>query len=108
MADNKTKGKKKQNTLSLEQKVEIIQKLERDVMAKGLAAEHGVAESTISYIKKKKSEILASVAKSVHEVNKKTLRKPENEEMEDQLYKWFDFQRAKHCPLSADLIKSKA
>lgn len=105
MADSKGK---KPKTLSLEEKAEIIQKLERKVMAKRLAEEYGVAESTISYIKQKKSEILAAVAKSVHEVKKKTLRKPENEEMENQLYKWFDFQRSKQCQLSADLIKSKA
>lgn len=94
--------------LSLEQKVEIIQQLDRSVQAKRVAQNFGVSESTISSIKKNKEKILASVAESVHEVKKKTLHKPQNEEMEKQLYNWFEFQRSKQCPISADLIKAKA
>lgn len=104
MADKKVK----KNHLSLEQKVQIIQQLERGVKAKRVAENFGVSEPAISYIKKNKASILAAVADSVHDVKKKTLHKPQNEEMENQLYKWFEFQRSKNCPLSADLIKSKA
>lgn len=104
MADKKVK----KSNLSLEQKVEIIQQLERGVMAKRIAQNFGVVESAISYIKKNKAKILASVADSVHDVKKKTLHKPQYEEMEKQLYKWIEFQRSKQCPLSADLIKAKA
>lgn len=103
MADKKVNKK-----LSLEQKVEIIQQLDRGVMAKRVAQNFGVVDSAISYIKKNKEKILASVADSVHDVKKKTLHKPKNEEMEKQLYKWFEFQRSKQCPTSADLIKAKA
>lgn len=104
MADKKVK----KSNLSLEQKVEIIQQLERGVMAKRIAQNFGVVESAISYIKKNKTKILASVADSVQDIKKKTLHKPQYEEMENQLYKWFEFQRSKQCPLSSDLIKAKA
>lgn len=44
-------AKRKKTTLSLSQKAEIIQKLERGVVAKRIAADYGVSESAISYIK---------------------------------------------------------
>ena len=67
MADKKVK----KSNLSLEQKVEIIQQLERGVMAKRIAQNFGVVESAISYIKKNKTKILASVADSVQDIKKK-------------------------------------
>lgn len=82
--------------------------MERGVQAKRIAQEFGVSQSAISYVKQQKAEILAAVADLAHENKKKSLHKPENEEMEKQLYKWFEFQRSEHCPLSADLIKAKA
>lgn len=85
----KMAAKKTKPILSLEQKVEIIQKLDRGVKANRLASDYNVAESTISYIKKQKSEILAAVAESVHEVKKKSLHKPQHEEMEKQLWSCF-------------------
>lgn len=104
MADTK----RKKNTLSLEQKARIIQQLQRGVQAKRIAQDFGVTESTISYTKQHKAKILGAVANSAHEIKKKSLHKPDNEEMETKLYKWFEFQRSKQCPLSADLIKTKA
>lgn len=104
MADKKVKNSK----LSLEQKVEIIQQLERGVIAKRIAQNFGVSAAAISYVKTNKANILAAVTDSVHDVKKKTLHKPHNEEMEKQLYKWFEFQRSKQCPLTADMIKAKA
>lgn len=100
--------KQRKNTLSLSQKAEIISKLDRGVMAKRLAQEYGVAESTITYIKGQKSKILEAVASASHDAKKKSLHKAPNEQMEQQLYKWFELQRSKNCPLSADIIKAKA
>lgn len=100
--------KRKKVTLSLSQKTVIIQKLERGVMAKRIAEEYGVSESAISYIKKQKSQILEAAASTSHDCKKKSLHKPDNEEMEDKLYKWFELQRSKCCPISMDIIKAKA
>lgn len=44
--------KRKKKTLSLEQKVEILRKLENGVKANRLAMEYEVSESAITYIKK--------------------------------------------------------
>lgn len=100
--------KRKKVTLTLSQKVEIIQKLQQGVMAKRIAEDYGVSESAISYIKGQKAKILEAVSNTVHEAKKKSLHKADNEEMEEKLYKWFELQRSKHCPISADIIKAKA
>lgn len=50
----------------------------------------------------------AAANASAGQLERKSLRKPEFVEMENKLYKWFDFQRSRHSPLSADLIKAKA
>lgn len=101
-------AKRKKTTLSLSQKAEIIQKLERGVVAKRIAADYGVSESAISYIKSQKSKIVEAVKSTSHDVRKKTLHKAENDDMEVKLHKWFELQRSKNCPISADLIKAKA
>ncbi|XP_055306652.1 jerky protein homolog-like [Sitodiplosis mosellana] len=100
--------KRKKVTLSLSQKAEIIEKLGNGVMAKRIAEDYGVSESAISYIKGQKSQILEAVSSTVHEIKKKSLHKPDHVEMEEKLYKWFEFQRSKHCPISAHIIKVKA
>lgn len=100
--------KRRKITLSLLQKAEIIQKLERGVMAKRIAEDYKVSESAISYIKSQKSKILEAVASTSHDAKKKTLHKGENDEMEAKLYKWFELQRSKNCPISSEIIKVKA
>lgn len=47
-------------TLNIEQKIEILTKLDKGTLGSALAKEYGVADSTISYIKSKKSEISAA------------------------------------------------
>lgn len=49
--------KRKHKTLSIQQKSEIIERLNRGESGKVLAAEYGVGRSTICDIKKKKPKI---------------------------------------------------
>lgn len=100
--------KRTKNTLTLSQKVEVLSKLENGVKAKCIAQEFGVSESAISYIKGQKSKIMEAAASTSHDAKKKTLHKSPNDEMEQQLYKWFELQRSKNCPISAEAIKVKA
>lgn len=98
----------KQKRLTLEQKVEILKKLESGVRANRLAIDFGVTEGAITYIKKKKQEIFDACANSFYEAKKKTLHKPEFEEMEQKLYKWFEEQRNKHVPINGVELKAMA
>lgn len=101
-------AKRKKVTLSLLRKAEIIQRLERGMMAKRIAKDFGVSESAISYIKSQQSKILEAVKSTSHDAKKKTLHKADNDDMEEKLYKWFELQRSKNCPISAEIIKAKA
>ena len=77
-------------TLTLSQKVEIIQKLQQGVMAKRIAEDYGVSESVIIYIEGQKTKILEAVPNTVHECIKESLHKADNVETEEKSYKWFE------------------
>lgn len=98
----------KQNRLTLEQKADILKKLDNGVRANRLAMDYGVSDAAISQIKKKKEQILEACANSFQEAKKKTLHKPEYGEMEIKLYKWFEDQRNKHVPINGVEIKAMA
>lgn len=101
-------SKGKQTRLSLEQKVEILGKLDKGVKANRLAIEYAVSESAISQVKKKKADILGAVSETVEHVQKKTLHKPDFPEVEKKLYKWFLKQRERNCPVNRLILKVKA
>lgn len=98
----------KQTRLNLEQKVEILGKLDKGVKANRLALEYNVTDSAISQIKKKKSEILSAVSESLEEVSRKTIRKGEFPEIETKLFEWFLKQRERKCSVSRMMLKVKA
>lgn len=73
-----------------------------------IAKEYGVANSTITYIRKKESEIVKSSSATYQDVTKKNLKISEFPEMENKLYAWFLEQRARNCPLNGTILKAKA
>lgn len=98
----------KQKRLTLEEKAEILKKLDKGVRANRLALDYGVSEAAISQYKKKKQEIFDACANTFQEAKKKTLHKPEYGEMESKLYKWFEDQRNKHVPINGVEMKAMA
>lgn len=104
-ADNK---KRKKNTLTLEQKVEILGKLDRNIQANRVALDYGIAKSAVSYIKSQKENILSAAANTFQQAKKKSLHTCEYPKMEEQLYDWFLKQRERKCSMSGPIIKAKA
>ena len=94
--------------LNLKQKCEILEKLKRNIPANVIAKEYGVANSTITYIRKQESEILKSTATTYQDVTKKNLKNSEYPEMEDKLYAWFLEQREHNCPINSTIMRAKA
>lgn len=94
--------------LNIQQKVEILAKLDKGALGSALAKEYGVSESTISYIKSKKSEIMSAVSNKNQNTQKKNLKKPEYPELEEKLYAWFLDQRARNCPINSLILRAKA
>lgn len=98
----------KQNRLSLEDKVEILKRLDKGVRGNRIAADFSITASAVSQIKKQKEAIYTAVSNSLEEAKKKTLHKPEYDELEKKLYEWFLNQRERNCPINGPLLKAKA
>lgn len=94
--------------LNIQQKIEILTKLDKGTSGSALAKEYGVVESTISYIKSKKSEILSAATNQKENRTKKNVREAKFPELEEKLYTWFLDQRARNCPINSLILKAKA
>lgn len=101
-------NKRKKNTLSLDNKVKILKRLNEGVHGSRLAQDFNVTKSAISYIKSKKKDIMDAVANTYQEANKKTLHTAEYPEMESRVYEWFLNQREKKNTLTGPILKAKA
>lgn len=101
-------NKRKKNTLSLENKVKILEKLDKGVQGKRLALDFNVTTSSISYIKSNRTAILNAVSNTYQEVNNKSLHSAEYPKMESRLYEWFLNHREKKCTLTGPILKEKA
>lgn len=95
--------------LSIKQKSEILNKLEKSVSVKALCQEYNVHKSTITRIKQNKSKLIKFVSNAESGPGKRAvIRACEYPRMEKALYKWFLKQRERNLPVSAEILKSKA
>lgn len=100
---------KKPVCLTLKEKAEILDFLQKGSSVTCLAKKYNVAKSTICGIKKKEKIILKSVNNTFSGPGKrKTLRTSELPKMEKALYRWFIRMRDKNWPVSALMLKEKA
>lgn len=104
MADRK----RKKNTLSLQQKVDILGKLDKGVKASRISEEYGITNSTVTYYKENREKIMMVASNSFQEMKKKTLHQGELPDLEQRLYDWFLEQRNRNCQINGDIMKAKA
>lgn len=104
-----TSKKRKHVTLTISQKCEILDQLKEGISFSFLAQKYNVGKSTIFDIKKKEEQIRSYVVKTEKGPGaRKTLKTPENPQLEDALFTWFIEQRRKNVPLSGDILMEKA
>lgn len=104
-------GKRKHNVLSIEAKIEIIQRLEKGETGRSLAPLYNVGRTTISDIKNKKDSILmfASKLKSEDGLRKrKTMRKANDTCLEDAVYMWYIQKLSQGEAVTGPLLCEKA
>lgn len=102
-------AKRKHVTLSLCQKQEIIAKLDKGETTSSLARTYDVGRSTIYDIKVNRDKILQFVRTAEGDLKeRKTVKTGECPEMENALFTWFMQERARHTPLSGDILREKA
>lgn len=100
--------KPKQIRLDLNQKVEILKKIDSGVNKNRLALDYGVNKSSITRINKNRQAILEAVSNTFEKAKRKTLHKPEYVELEKKVYDWFLNQRARNCSVTGPMIKCRA
>ncbi|XP_053960592.1 jerky protein homolog-like [Anastrepha ludens] len=102
--------KRAHKTLSLADKLKIIEEVNRGQSGKVLAKKFGEGASTICDIKRNTENIKRFAENSDAKLlnQRKTLKSGENEELEIKLYAWFEEKRSRHQTISAEILRQKA
>ncbi|XP_076167107.1 cytochrome P450 302a1, mitochondrial isoform X3 [Ptiloglossa arizonensis] len=96
-------------TLSLQQRLDVIQKLKNGVRDTVLANEYGVKTVTIRRIKRDEPRIRQLSQTSTRKLcNRQRIRKPLQDGLEGRLYSWFLQRRALGDRISNMLLQEKA
>ena len=105
-----TRMKRPRTSLTLEAKLDIIERLERGQTAASLGRLYNVNESSIRTIKKSAEKIRSSIAHSCSPATKKSLRvrNPLLEKMEMMLVSWMEDQKGKKVTVNTTAIRAKA
>ncbi|CAG4958097.1 unnamed protein product [Parnassius apollo] len=101
--------KRKHKTLTIKEKNDILERLNRNESFSSLASEYGVGRSTIYDIKKNRENIQKFMSTTDCGPGKRqTLKKAKHPEVEEALYMWFRQERNKHTPISEPILATKA
>lgn len=105
-----TRMKRPRTSLTLEAKLDIIERLERGQTAASLGHLYDVNESSIRTIRKSAEKIRSSIAHSCSPAAKKSLRvrNPLLEKMEMILVTWMEDQKGKKMTVNTTAIRAKA
>lgn len=81
-----------QKRLTMEQKLEVLKKLDSKISMTDIAQEYGISRPAVYKISKKRDEILQYSSKSLAKkyMSRKTIRLPFNEVMDEILVSWLD------------------
>ena len=103
-------SKRARKVLSLDQIVELLNRLALGESAASVARRYDTNESTVRTIKKSEAIIRASVAGSAPKSAKLTFipRDSNLEKMENALALWIEDQTQKNVPLSSNIVREKA
>lgn len=103
--------KRKRNVLTIQDKLDIIDRLERGEKAVNIAAEMNIGKTTVSDIKSQKEKLInfaVTMQTSKGTTGRKTM-KPSSDEMRDKaIYAWFVQLRTKGVTISGPILKEKA
>lgn len=111
MASSSGTLKRKHTFLTIETKIEILNRLEKGESGSSLAKEYGVGKATISDIKKMKNTILNFASKLDSDDGsklRKTTRTAKDSSLEDAVFLWFSQRRSLGEPVSGPLLCEKA
>lgn len=106
-----TQQKRKRIVCTLQKKLEVIQRLDNGESVQKLSSELGIGVTTIKDWRKNRKNIESysmTVEGEEGLKNRKMLKKPKFDVLDDALWIWFCQERRKGTPLSGPIIKEKA
>lgn len=104
-------NKRKRVVLSIQQKLEIVQKFEKGQSARALSTEYGIGYTTVIDLKKQKEKLLKFACSSDSTTalkRRKTMKKSTYEDLDKALLEWFNNQRAQGTPINGPICAAKA
>lgn len=104
-------AKRKHITLSLSEKLAVLQRLDKGESLQKIAKELNVGVTTIKDWRKNRKDIESHTMTIDGEnalKNRKTLKKPKLELLDSALWMWFSQERRKGTPISGPILKEKA
>ena len=100
--------RKLQTELRLQQKSEVLLRIQKGESQRKLAEQYGVSETTIVNIKKNEHSIINSVESNFSQIRKRKMRKTENEEANNIMLEFFIKCRAQNIPVTGPMLQAKA
>ncbi|MFS1564416.1 MAG: hypothetical protein ACL7AX_13685 [Candidatus Arsenophonus phytopathogenicus] len=104
-------SKRKRVVLTMEAKLKALERLDKGESVKLICDEYGVGKSTVNDWRKNRKSIqdFCMQIESDRALSTRcTLRKPNNEIVDDALWIWFMQERRKGTPISGPILKEKA
>lgn len=105
-------GKRKHITLSLNEKLAVLQRLDKGESLQKISKELNVGVTTIKDWRKNRKYIETYYTTTIDGENalknRKTLKKPKLELLDSALWMWFCQERRKGTPISGPILKEKA
>jgi DNA-binding XRE family transcriptional regulator len=99
---------KLQTELSLQQKSEVLLRIQKSESQHKLAEEYGVSKTTIANKKKNGHSIINSVESNCSQNRKRKMRKTENIEVKNIMLEFFIKCRAQNIPVTSPMLQAKA
>jgi hypothetical protein len=96
-------GKRRRHVVAIQQKVEVLRKIDYGISVSRLRREYGVWQSTIYDIKVQRNQVIQFVAESDSMAGiskRKTLHSPNNIDLDKVVYEWFCQRRSEGIPIS--------
>lgn len=100
--------RKLQTELSLQQKSEVLQRIQKGESQRKLAEQYGVSKTTIANIKKNEHSIINAVESNCSQNRKRKMKKTENEEVNNIILEFFIKCRAQNIPVTGPMLQAKA
>lgn len=101
--------KRRRSVMTIQEKLKIIEELDKGATASALNRKYNVPRQTISDLKKNAADIKVFASQlETPNLARKTMKKAMNKEVDTALYMWFTQKRSEGVPISGDLLCAKA